>query len=181
MRQNKQDIELGRFLSYVLRHRPSAAGIELDAHGWAEVEPLLEGCNRVGKKIDRAALERIVRENGKQRYSLSEDGARIRANQGHSLKVDVELPEAEPPAVLYHGTATRFLPSIRAEGLRRGSRQHVHLSEDRETALQVGRRHGEPALLRVNAAAMYRDGRTFYRSENGVWLCESVPREYLLH
>lgn len=126
-----------------------------------------------------STLERIVAENGKQRYRFNEDRTRIRANQGHSLAVDAELREAEPPSLLYHGTATRFLDSVRSEGIKRGTRQHVHLSADAETALEVGRRHGKPALLRVDAAGMAREGHNFYLSENGVWLCDYVPREFI--
>ncbi|MCQ6563776.1 RNA 2'-phosphotransferase [Paenibacillus mendelii] len=181
MKQSKQDIELGRFLSLVLRHQPSAAGIKLDAQGWADVRQLLAGCNRVGKQIDRVTLERIVKDNSKQRYRFNDDRTKIRANQGHSLAVDVELQETTPPDVLYHGTASRFVESIRAEGIKKGSRQHVHLSKDIETAIQVGGRHGKPVLLPVDAAAMYRSGHKFYLSENGVWLCDYVPREYVLN
>ena len=180
MEQSRRDVELGRFLSLVLRHNPSAAHIRLDAHGWADVEELLAGCARAGKKLDRETLERIVRENDKQRYSLSEDGGRIRANQGHSVPVDVELREEVPPDRLYHGTASRFLGSIRGQGITRQSRQYVHLSGDLETAWRVGARHGAPVVLPVDAAAMARDGHRFYRSENGVWLCGGVPWRYVL-
>lgn len=180
MQQSKKDIELGRFLSLVLRHQPSAAGIRLDANGWADVGQLLAGCRRAGKKIDMDTLERIVKDNNKQRYSFNEDRTKIRANQGHSVAVDVELKECVPPDVLYHGTASHVVASIRSEGIRKGSRQHVHLSKDKETALQVGRRHGMPVLLPVDAAAMVRDGHKFYISENGVWLCDHVPPEYVL-
>lgn len=180
MKESNSDVKLGRFLSLVLRHDPGAAGITLDEHGWADVEQLLAGVNRTGRKIDLPTLERIVRENNKQRYSFSGDRTKIRANQGHSVQVDVELKEAEPPKYLYHGTASRFLPSIRAEGIRRMSRQYVHLSGDFETAMAVGRRHGAPVVITIDAAAMARDGITFYRSENGVWLCEHVPVRYFL-
>jgi len=179
MRQNNRDMELGRFLSLVLRHQPSAAGIALDDHGWADVDSLIAGCNRKGKRIDRATLERIVRENNKQRYSFNEDGTRIRANQGHSVAVDVELKESEPPELLYHGTASRFLDGIRAEGIKKGSRQHVHLSSDAKTAVQVGNRHGKPVLLRIAARAMHEDGHKFWLSDNGVWLCEHIPWAYV--
>ena len=153
MEQSKSDETLGRFLSLVLRHNPAAAQI---------------------------TLERIVRENSKQRYSFNGDHTKIRANQGHSIAVDVELRQAQPPARLYHGTAMRFLESIRAQGITRQSRQHVHLSADYPTALAVGSRHGRPVVLAIDAAAMARDGYVFYRSENGVWLCERVPWSYVL-
>ena len=179
MEQSNSDVKLGRFLSLVLRHDPSAAGISLDGHGWADVKELLAGVSRTGRKIDMDTLERIVRENNKQRYAFNEGRTKIRANQGHSISVDVELKEAEPPKYLYHGTASRFLPAIQAEGIRKMSRQYVHLSKDRKTAIAVGRRHGTPVVLTVNAAAMVRDGAVFYLSENGVWLCKAVDVRYL--
>ena len=180
MEQSNSDIKLGRFLSLVLRHDPSAAGISLDGHGWADVKELLAGVSRTGRKIDMDTLERIVRENNKQRYSFNEDHTRIRANQGHSLSVDVELREETPPQYLYHGTATRFFPAIQREGIRKMSRQYVHLSGDFQTARAVGRRHGSPVVITVDAQAMARDGVGFYRSENGVWLCEHVEPKYFV-
>ena len=179
MPQNQSDIRLGRFLSLVLRHHPEAAGISLDEHGWADVDALLEGVRRTGRTIDREILERIVRENDKQRYKFNEDRTKIRASQGHSLSVSLELRPETPPAVLYHGTVERFLPSIFQEGLCKMSRQYVHLSPDPETAARVGRRRGAPVVLAVDAAAMARDGAAFYRSDNGVWLCGHVPPGYL--
>ena len=180
MEQRNSDVKLGRFLSLVLRHDPHAAGITLDEHGWADVNELLAGVNRTGRKIDRVTLERIVRENNKQRYSFNGDGTKIRANQGHSLQVDVELKAAQPPKYLYHGTASRFLPAIQAEGIRKMSRQHVHLSGDFETAMAVGKRHGIPVVITIDAGAMARDGVAFYRSENGVWLCGHVEPKYFV-
>ena len=178
MEQSKSDIRLGRFLSLVLRHDPGAAGSVLDEHGWADVKELLDGVNRSGLSMDMETLERIVRENNKQRYAFNESHTKIRANQGHSIGVDVELKQKQPPQYLYHGTATRFLPSIHREGIRKMSRQYVHLSGDFETALAVGKRHGIPVVVTVEAAAMARDGVVFYRSENGVWLCEHVAPKY---
>lgn len=180
MEQSNSDVKLGRFLSLVLRHDPGAAGISLDEHGWAEVDQLLAGVNRTGRKIDMPTLERIVRENNKQRYSFNEDHTRIRANQGHSVQVDVELREMEPPKYLYHGTATRFFPAIQREGIRKMSRQYVHLSGDFATAMAVGKRHGIPMVITIDAEAMAQDGVTFYRSENGVWLCEHVEPKYFV-
>lgn len=179
-RRKQSDESLGRFLSLVLRHQPQAAYITLDRHGWADVEELLRGCVRAGKPIDRETLERIVRENSKQRYSFSPDGKKIRANQGHSVPVELDLREADPPPRLYHGTATRFLESIRREGITRQSRQQVHLSATVETAVAVGARHGSPVVLPIDAAAMAGDGYTFWLSENGVWLCREVPWRYVL-
>jgi len=179
MDQSKNDIKLGRFISLVLRHEPSAAGIVLDENGWADVAQFIEGVNRSGRSLDMESLERIVRENNKSRYSFNEDRTRIRANQGHSVTVDVELVARVPPNVLYHGTASRFLPSILQGGLMPRGRQHVHLSADTDTAENVGSRHGKPVVLAVDAVAMARDGHTFWLSENGVWLCLAVPRQYL--
>lgn len=178
--KRRSDESLGRFLSLVLRHQPQAAGITLDRHGWAEVDALLAGCARAGKAMSREDLLRIVRENDKQRYSLSPDGTRIRANQGHSVPVELDLAEQTPPPRLYHGTATRFLESIRREGITRRSRQQVHLSATVETAAAVGARHGSPVILPIDTAAMVRDGFCFWLSDNGVWLCEAVPWRYVL-
>ena len=180
MNQSSSDVKLGRFLSLVLRHDPHAAGITLDERGWADVNELLAGVNCTGRKIDIDTLERIVRENNKQRYAFNEDHTRIRANQGHSIPVDVELKEETPPQYLYHGTATRFLPSIHREGIRKMGRQYVHLSGDFETAMAVGKRHGIPVVITIDAEAMAREGVAFYRSENGVWLCEHVEPKYLV-
>lgn len=180
MTQDANDIKLGRFLSLVLRHKPSAAGITLDAHGWADVSELLSRVRRTGRQIDMDTLERIVRENNKRRYSFNEDHTKIRANQGHSIPVDIELKEEKPPRRLYHGTAERFLPSIRRGGIRKMNRQLVHLSADFQTAVEVGLRHGMPAVIVIDAEAMARNGAVFYLSENGVWLCEHVAPEYFL-
>ena len=174
----KTEVRLSRFISLVLRHNPGAAGVHMDAHGWVAVDELLAGTEKAGHPMDRATLERIVRYNNKKRFAFSEDGTKIRARQGHSIPVDLELIRREPPALLYHGTAERTVPSIKAEGIRKMSRQHVHLSDSFETALQVGRRHGKPAVLTINSAAMSRDGIAFYRSENGVWLCDYVSPIY---
>jgi putative RNA 2'-phosphotransferase len=168
-----------KFLSLVLRHEPGAAGVTLDEAGWVAVADLLAGCRRAGVEIGDDELREIVRTSDKQRFALSEDGTRIRANQGHSVEVDLGYEPAEPPDVLWHGTAERFLASIRVQGLVRGTRHHVHLSETRETASAVGRRHGKLALLRVDAGRMHRGGIPFFRTPNGVWLTGHVPVEYL--
>ncbi|MCR5718099.1 MAG: RNA 2'-phosphotransferase [Oscillospiraceae bacterium] len=169
-----------KFLSLILRHKPEAAGITLDAHGWADTEALIEGMNRSGAQpIDRAMLEEIVRTDAKGRYSFSEDGTKIRANQGHSIPVDVELQETEPPEYLWHGTADRFAPMIHAEGLKPMSRLYVHLSADTDTAGKVGRRHGKLYLLRVRSGEMAKQGYKFYLSANGVWLTKQVPPQFL--
>lgn len=178
-KQNNADIELGRFISLILRHKPEAVGIELDSNGWADVDELISGINKAGKKIDIEILERIVRENNKQRYSFNETHTKIRANQGHSVNVDVELKEAIPPDKLYHGTATRFMDSIKKNGITKQSRQHVHLSADKETATAVGKRHGKPIVLIIDTVKMREDGHKFYISENGVWLCDDISWKYI--
>ena len=172
--------KLSVFISLVLRHKPDAAGITLDEHGWANVEELLDGINNIGRKIDMGVLEEIVRTDHKQRYRFNEDKTLIRANQGHSIPVDVELKEEEPPEFLYHGTADRFIKAIMEEGLKPMSRLYVHLSNDVGTALTVGKRHGEAVLLKVCSGDMYRDGEKFYLSENGVWLTKKVDPRYFV-
>jgi putative RNA 2'-phosphotransferase len=174
-------VEISKFLSLVLRHRPEAIGLTLDAQGWAEVDELLRKAarNLPALRVNRAALEEVVATSDKQRFALSEDGKRIRANQGHSVKVDLGLVPRVPPEVLFHGTATRFLDSIRAQGLVPGERQQVHLSADYETAVKVGRRHGKAVVLKVLAGRMQAAGHQFFVSENGVWLVEAVPAEFL--
>lgn len=179
MSMEKSLVRVSKFLSLVLRHDPSAAGVALDDAGWVAVDALIAGANAAGVALDRATLERVVAENDKKRFALSPDGRRIRASQGHSVEVALGLPPVEPPPVLYHGTATRFLDDIRSAGLVSRARQHVHLSADEETAVAVGTRHGRPAVLRVDAARMHADGHVFHRSENGVWLTDAVPARYL--
>ncbi len=173
--------KVSKFISLALRHDPGAAGIKLDEHGWADVKELIRGVNDTGRDLDLAMLKEIVRTNDKKRFAFNEDGTKIRANQGHSIRVDVELQAAAPPNVLYHGTATRFLGSIlgAGQGLRPGSRLYVHLSGDYDMAVKVGQRHGVPAVLKVDAGRMAKDGHVFYLSENGVWLVEKVSPEYL--
>lgn len=169
---------MSKFISLILRHHPEAAYIELDEHGWAEVDKLIEGIRRTGKRINRELLEEIVRTDNKQRYSFNEDKTYIRANQGHSVPVDVGLKEQEPPVFLYHGTAAGFLASIEREGLKPMGRLYVHLSKDVETAVNVGKRHGKPVVLKIHSGDMYRNGQAFYLSENGVWLTKKVVPEY---
>jgi putative RNA 2'-phosphotransferase len=171
--------KIGRFISYILRHHPEAVGITLDEHGWANVDELIDGISRKYPEFDRAALDEIVATNDKRRYSYSEDKLLIRANQGHSVPVDVELPEALPPQYLFHGTGEKYVPSIDKIGLVPKSRLYVHLSADIETAVKVGRRHGKPFVYRVNAAKMAEDGFKFCLSVNEVWLTKEVPAKYL--
>lgn len=170
--------KLSIFISLVLRHKPDVANVTLDEHGWADVGELLAGINGIGRKINTDILEEIVESDSKQRYSFNYDKTLIRANQGHSIPVDVELKEQEPPEFLYHGTATRFLDSIVKEGLKPMSRLYVHLSKDVETALKVGKRHGNPVVLKIYSWNMHKDGYKFYLSENGVWLTKKVDVKY---
>ena len=175
----KQDNkETSKYISLILRHKPEVIGITLDEHGWANVDELIEGVSRT-HKLDMAILEQIVAEDEKQRYSFNEDKTLIRANQGHSIPVDVELDEQQPPEILYHGTGEKYVASIDAQGLIPKSRLYVHLSRDEETANKVGSRHGKPVIYKVNSGDMYRDGYKFFCSVNGVWLTNEVPVKYL--
>lgn len=175
-----QLVRLSKFISLVLRHQPQKYGLRLDERGWARVDDLIAAANRAGVPLTRELLLQVVAQNDKQRFAISEDGTAIRARQGHSFPVDLGLSPVAPPPQLYHGTAERFLASIRRQGLLRRSRQHVHLSPDVDTAIKVGQRHGRPVVLTVESGAMHRDGYQFYRSENGVWLVEAVPAAYLV-
>lgn len=174
------NVQVGKFISLILRHKPETIGIELDENGWADVSELIAGLNRKGYPIDMAILDEIVANNNKKRYSFNIDKTKIRANQGHSINVDIELSPTIPPDILYHGTADRFVDSIRKNGLDRKNRNHVHLSADTETAINVGKRHGKPIVLKINAKAMYQDGHDFFLSENGVWLTDSVLPIYIM-
>ena len=173
------DTSLSKFISLILRHKPQEIGITLDRYGWADTDELIGGIRAKGYEIDRETLERIVREDSKQRYSLSEDRKKIRANQGHSIPVEVEMPVTEPPEKLFHGTALRFLDSIKKSGILKMSRLYVHLSPDEETAFKVGSRHGKPVVLVIGTAAMLADGYQFRLSENGVWMSEDIPWKYV--
>ena len=176
---DKEKVSLGKFISMILRHRPEVIGITLDEHGWADVGDLISGIRNAGHPdFCLSNLEEIVETNNKQRYSFSADKALIRANQGHSIPVDVELHVVSPPEILWHGTGERFIPSITQQGILRMNRLYVLLSPARDTATNVGRRHGKPVLLRVNARQMEKDGYQFYLSVNGVWLTKEVPVKY---
>lgn len=169
----------GKFISLILRHRPEIIGITLDEHGWANVDELIEGIRQTRSDFNLEMLEEIVRTNNKQRYSFNEDHTKIRANQGHSVQVDVELKEERPPEILYHGTGEGSVSSILGEGLKRQSRLYVHLSKDIPTAINVGSRHGKPVVFIVQSGRMYDDGFKFYLSENHVWLTDFVPAKYI--
>ena len=167
-------IKTSKFISLILRHKPETIGIKLDEHGWADVEDLLKGID-----IDCSTLEQIVKEDEKGRYSFSDDKTKIRANQGHSINVDVELEEKIPPNVLYHGTAEKYLDNINLEGLKPMSRLYVHLTEDLEIAKKTGQRHGKLVIFEIDAKRMIDDGIKFYLSVNNVWLVRTVPPKYL--
>ena len=172
--------DTSKFISLILRHKPGTIGISLDEHGWADVQELIAGINASGNhQLDMDLLEEIVRTDEKQRYSFNEDHTLIRANQGHSIPVDVELEEKIPPAVLYHGTGEKYVASIDREGLIPKSRLYVHLSSDEETARKVGSRHGKPVIYTVDCAAMTADGYQFFLSANHVWLTKAVSAGYL--
>ena len=170
---------LSRYMSLILRHKPEVIGITLDEHGWANVNDLIYGIEKNNPGFNMDILEQIVRTDSKQRYSFNDDKSLIRANQGHSINVDVELKEKEPPEYLYHGTGEKYVESINQDGLIPKSRLYVHLSKDIETANNVGRRHGKEVVYRIDSGQMYLDGHKFYLSENGVWLIKEVPVKYL--
>lgn len=170
---------IGKFLSLVLRHEPSKIGITLDDNGWADVEELISKCAKHRVSFTRKELDEIVETNNKKRYSFNDEGTKIRANQGHSIAVDLEFTAIEPPMFLYHGTADRFISSIEAMGVKKMSRQHVHLSQDKETAINVGSRHGRVVVLTILAGKMYQDGIEFYQSANGVWLTDYIDPKYI--
>lgn len=169
-----------KFLSLVLRHQPEVIGVTLDDEGWLSVELLISQANQSGKRLTRKLIEEVVANCEKQRFTLSEDGQRIRANQGHSIRsVDLALEPMTPPEVLYHGTVAKFLDSIQQEGLQKRARNHVHLSPDLPTATQVGQRRGKPVILKIRALEMHQSGFQFYLSKNGVWLTEEVPPAFI--
>jgi putative RNA 2'-phosphotransferase len=168
-----------KFLSLVLRHRPAEIGLLLDENGWANVHELIEKINAKGNNLDINLLNEIVASNDKKRFAFNDDKTKIRASQGHSIEIDLNLQPSLPPEILYHGTATRFVESILKEGLTKQQRQHVHLSEKLETATAVGARHGKPTVLIIDAMQMHEDGLLFYKSENNVWLTDHVATKYI--
>jgi putative RNA 2'-phosphotransferase len=167
-------VAASKFISLVLRHQPELIGLPLDDAGWADIETLIR-LSQTHRPLTRAIIDEVVATNNKQRFAISDDGTRIRARQGHSIEVELGLMPIVPPASLFHGTATRFVESIRRDGLSKRRRQHVHLSADADTATHVGARHGTPTILRIRAGEMAAAGHAFYRSENGVWLTDAVP------
>jgi len=179
MNSKSQLTTLSKFLSLVLRHEPQRIGIELDEAGWTPVDMLLRKASTAGRPLTRELLDEVVASSDKQRFAFSEDGLRIRANQGHSVEVELDLPAVQPPDVLFHGTASRFLAAILREGLDRRSRHHVHLTQDRQTALSVGQRYGQAVILGIDAKAMFAQGHEFRRTANAVWLTDAVPAAFI--
>lgn len=168
-----------KFLSFVLRHYPEAIGLTLDENGWTRIDDLLEKCRAHGKPLSRELLNTILATSPKRRFALSVDGQKIRASQGHSIEVDLAYEPTTPPELLFHGTVAASLQAIRAEGLRKMERLHVHLSPDDATARTVAVRRGKPVVLRISAGRMHSTGHVFYLSANGVWLTEHVPPPFI--
>ena len=180
MNTNQQHKNISKFLSLVLRHMPDTISLNLDENGWADISELIEKCNNHNVLLNIQLLEEIVTTNDKQRFAFNDDKTKIRANQGHSITVELDLEDKMPPEILYHGTAERFLGSILKNGILKQSRQQVHLSANIDTAKKVGARHGKPVVLTVKASAMYNAGHKFYLSQNGVWLTDFVHPEFLI-
>lgn len=179
MKVDNKLVRISKFLSLVLRHKPEHIGLTLDPEGWADVEELMRKSLESGVVLDRPTLRQVVEGAEKKRFSFSEDGKRVKANYGHSIPVSLGKESAEPPELLFHGTAKRFLPSIESDGLGPGDRQYVHLVEDKKTATEVGHRHGEPVVLVIKARDMYEKGHEFVKTESGIWLTKEVPVEYI--
>lgn len=173
------DTKISKYISLILRHKPEEIGLKLDEYGYLNVSDLINGLNKSWKDFNMDDLERIVREDSKQRYSFNEDKSKIRANQGHSISVNLELQSIKPPNKLYHGTGRKYLDSILKNGLIKKERQYVHLSGDIETASIVGKRHGELVVLEIDSESMFNKGIKFYLSKNNLWLCDYVPVEYI--
>ena len=176
---DKETTKASKLLSLILRHEPERVGLKLDEAGWVGVDELLKAVNRHGDPLTLEQLNHVVATNSKKCFAFSEDGRRIRANQGHSVDVDLQYPPQTPPEILYHGTASRFLDGIRKDGLKKMDRHDVHLSAETKVTLQVGGRHGKPVLLTIRAGDMHRAGHVFRCSANGVWLVDSVPPEFI--
>lgn len=172
-------IKFSKFLSYVLRHKPEEIGLNLDHNGWAHIDELITCAKKENYSLSYDFIQEVVKKDNKKRFIISECETKIRANQGHSIDIDLGLNPVKPPEILYHGTASRFLKSIMKQGLISGSRQYVHLSKDENTAVNVGKRHGIPIVLTIDAQLMYEDDHLFYISDNGIWLTKKVEKKYL--
>lgn len=179
MNNEKKITRISKFLSLVLRHKPEEAGIELDEQGWTDMSILLQKMQEKGIAINEELLKYVVETNTKKRFAFNETGDKIRANQGHSVMVELGYTAQQPPDMLYHGTAIKYLDAIMKEGLQKQSRHHVHLSADEETAAKVGQRHGKAVILKIMSGEMYRNGLFFYLSDNDVWLTDHVPVAYI--
>ncbi|MDF1741431.1 MAG: RNA 2'-phosphotransferase [Verrucomicrobiales bacterium] len=175
----KETIRASKFMSFVLRHSPESAGLKLDSAGWVEVTDLLYGISEAKGRFTFDDLNHVVETNKKKRFEFNEDRTKLRASQGHSLEVDLEYEAKTPPACLYHGTAIRFLDSIRTEGLKKMNRHHVHLSDEKVMTMKVGARHGKPTLLTIKAKEMHDAGHAFWLSTNNVWLTDKVPVNFI--
>lgn len=175
----KRKTKISKFLSLILRHQPELVGLVLEENGWVDVKSLLKACSDYGKLLSFSELKEVVETNDKKRFAFNEDETKIRANQGHSLKVEFEFEKCTPPEILYHGTAEKNVGVIFAEGLKKMSRHHVHLSSDTETAKRVGMRYGKPVIFEVDTVSMIDEGYEFFVSANGVWLVKKVPPKFL--
>ncbi|MCH2045501.1 MAG: RNA 2'-phosphotransferase [Saprospiraceae bacterium] len=178
----KQNKRISKFLSLLLRHKPELLNLDIDAQGWVNTQELIQKCQEENPRLNLTMenLTIVVDSNAKKRFAFNTDKSKIRASQGHSIPIDLGYQPKVPPTILYHGTASRFLESILSKGLEKGNRHHVHLSKDIATALQVGQRHGKPILLEISALRMYEQGYTFFISENGVWLTDHVPTDFIV-
>ena len=179
MKVDNKLVRISKFLSLVLRHKPEHIGLTLDPEGWADVEELIKKSFESGVVLDRPTLRQVVEDAEKKRFSFSEDRRRVKANYGHSIPVSLGKEFSEPPEFLFHGTAKRFLPSIKSDGLGPGDRQYVHLVEDEKTAIEVGHRHGEPVVLVIKAHEMHEKGYEFFKTASAIWLTKEVPVDYI--
>jgi putative RNA 2'-phosphotransferase len=179
MISQKTKFKLSKFLSLVLRHKPQEIGIHLDENGWTSVDELINKMNEKGKEVDLELLTEVVETNDKKRFAFNDDKTLIRANQGHSVSIDLGYEPKDPPVVLYHGTGEKYYESIMKIGLDKRNRHHVHMSKDKNTAITVGKRHGKPIIFEIDTKQMLEDGHSFFESDNGVWLTNNVPVKYL--
>ena len=175
----QQKKKTSKFLSYVLRHHPELINLNLDENGWADVDELISKSTNDSQGFSFEELDEIVQTNEKKRFAFNEDKTRIRASQGHSIEINLALIPQRPPEFLYHGTAQNNVESILEKGIEKRSRQHVHLSIDKETAANIGMRHGKPIILTISTGKMFEEGIEFYLSDNEVWLTDFVDSQYI--